>query len=266
MMRSRPSCRALIFVVLALFFCGERANAFAETWEPVSTGFATDIAILTSAGNTSVEVKLTCPNTGYRVTDWGVVARSDNEFSADAKVERWTGVSAQMIITITHRYPLGALAPGTYSFAFNVYGSVVKTHQFTIGAAAPAGPRLLTEENSERAIALESVTLLRGPFSSAGRHRLSSDAATRVMLFATSVELGRDESRSTVTVQAEDSQQRAYPLTVEYIGKARNHDWLTELILKLPADLESAGDIWVSIKVGTVASNKVLISIKPPTN
>ena len=266
MIRSYPSFRALIFLVLALFFCQARASAFAETWEPVSTGFATDIVISTSGGNTSAEVKLTCPNTGYRVTDWGVVARSDNEFSADAKVERWTGVSAQMIITITHVYSLGALAPGTYSFAVKVYGSVVKRQQFTIGTSAPAAPRLLTEDNTERAVALESVTLLRGPFSSAGRRQFSSDEATRVMLFATDMELGSGQSPATVSALAEDSQQRAYPLTVEYAGKDPNHPWLTQVIISLPAEVAGPGDIWVSITVGTVASNKVLISIKPATN
>src|SRR4029453_9143591 len=163
----RPhASRPLLFVALVFFFCATRTTVFAETWVPISTGIATDIAISTSGGNTSVEVKLTCPNTGYRVTDWGVVARTDNEFSVDAKVERWTGVSAQMIMTITHVYALGPLSPGTYSFAVKFYGSLVKTQQFTIGAAASVVPRLLTEENTERALALESVTLVRGPFSS----------------------------------------------------------------------------------------------------
>jgi uncharacterized protein (TIGR03437 family) len=265
MIRSLAS-QALLLLVLVLFFCGARVTAFAETWEPVSTGFATDITISTSGGNTVAEVRLTCPNTGYRVTDWGVVARSGNEFSADAKVERWTGVSAQMIITITHTYSLGALAPGTYSFAVKAYGSVVKSQQFTIGSPAPAGPRLLTEDNTERAVALESVTLLRGPFSFAGARQFSSDKATRVMLFAADVELGPDQSASAVTALAEDSQQRAYPLTVEYCGKDPDHAWLTQVILKLPEDVVGAGDIWVSINVGAVASNKVLISIKPPIN
>lgn len=262
----RPNAsRPLLLVLLVFFCCAARTTVSAETWEPVSTGFATDIAISTSGGNTSAEVRLTCPNTGYRVTDWGAVARSDNEFSADAKVERWTGVSAQMITTITHVYALGALSPGTYSFAVKAYGSVVKTLQFTIGVPAPAVPKLLTEENTERALALESVTLLRGPFSSVGGHQFSSDTATRVMLFATNIELGHGESLSTVTAQAEDSQQRAFPLTVEYVGKVPNHDWLTQVIVKVPADSESAGDIWISIHVGNLVSNKVLISIKPPT-
>src|SRR4030095_6459204 len=131
MIRPKAS-RPLLLVVLVFFFCAARATVIAETWEPVSTGFATDIAISTSGGNTSAEVRLTCPNAGYRVTDWGAVARSDNEFSADAKVERWTGGSAQVITTITHVYALGTLSPGTYSFAVKAYGSVVKIQQFTI--------------------------------------------------------------------------------------------------------------------------------------
>jgi hypothetical protein len=249
--------------VLALLLCGVHASAFAETWEPVSTGFATDVTISTSNGNTSAEVRLTCPNTGYRVTDWGIVARNDSEFSVDAKVERWTGPSAQMITTLAHVYSLGSLGPGTYSFAVKVYGSVVKRQQFTIGGTAPASPRLLTEGNTERAVALESVTLLRGPFSSAGRYDLNSDGTTRVMLFATDVEFGQGESPAAVTAQAEDSQQRTYPLTVEYVGKARNQDWLTQVILKLPDGVEGAGDLWISINVGTLVSNRVLISIKP---
>ena len=86
------------------------------------------------------------------------------------------------------------------------------------------------------------------------------------MLFATNIELGQGESLSTLTAQAEDSQQRAFPLTVEYVGKVPNHDWLTQVIIKVPIDIESAGDIWISIHVGSLVSNKVLISFKPPSN
>jgi hypothetical protein len=254
----------LLFVVVVFFFCAAHTTVIAQTWEPVSTRLATDISISTSGGNTSAEVKLTCPNTGYRVTDWGPVARSDNQFSVDSKVERWTGVSAQMIMTITHVYALGALSPGTYLFVVKAYGSVVKTQQFTIGAAAPVVPRLLTEANTERALALESVTLVRGPFSSAGRPRFSSDTATRVMLFATDLELG--EPPLTITAEAEDFQHRTFPLTVEYVGKVPRHDWLTQLIVKIPVEIETVGDIWISIHVGNLVSNKVLISLQPPNN
>jgi uncharacterized protein (TIGR03437 family) len=166
-----------------------------------------------------------------------------------------------MIITIPHVYSLGELAPGTYSFVVRVYGSVVKRVQFTINTAAGA-PRLLTEQNSDHAIALESVTLLRSPFSATGGHQFNSDTASRVILFAVDLELSEG---AIVTAQAEDSQLKTYPLTVEYVGKAPNHDWLTQVIIKLPADVAEAGDLSVSINVGTLVSNKVLISVKPTT-
>jgi hypothetical protein len=252
-----------MFVALVFVCCAACTTVVADTWVPISTGFATDIAITTSGGNTFAEVKFTCSDAGHRVVDWGGVARTDNQFSVDAKVERWTGGSAQMIITIKHVYDLGALSPGTYSFVVKVYGTVVKTQQFTVGNASPGAPKLLTEQNTERALAVESVTLLRLPFSG-WRHQFGSDPAARVMLFATDLELGKAESSSTLTAQAEDSQQRTFPLTVEYVGKVPNNDWLTQLIVKVPADLESAGNIWIIIHAGNLVSNKVLISIKPP--
>ncbi|HEY3104783.1 MAG TPA: hypothetical protein VGJ69_14430 [Pyrinomonadaceae bacterium] len=263
MIRRLPSYRRLMFFLLPLLLCGASGTAIAETWEPVSTGFSTEILISTSGGNTSAEVRLTCPNSGYRVTDWGEVARNDSQFSVDAKVERWTGPSAQMITTLKHTYGLGALAPGTYSFTVKIYGSVAKTEQFSITMAAPAVPKLLTEENTARAIALESVTLISEPCSLISTHNFSLDRRTRLMLFATDVELGQGEDVSTVTAQAEDSQQMTYQLTVEYVGKVPNLDWLKQLVIKLPVEVESAGDIWVTINVRGVVSNRVLISIKP---
>lgn len=262
MIRPHVSFRPLIFLALVLLFCCARGTAIAQTWEPVSTGFTTEIRILTSAGNTSAEVRLTFPNTGYRVIDWGEVARNDSEFSVDAKVERWTGLSGQAITTLKHTYALGSLGPGTYSFTVKIYGSVAKREQFTIGTTSPPAPKLLTEENTERAIALEPVTLMREPFLLTPTHNFSSDHHTRVMLFAIDMELGQGEGVSSVTAQAEDSQQMTYALTVEYVGKVPNFDWLTQVVIKLPAEVEIAGDLWVSIKVRGVVSNRALISIK----
>jgi hypothetical protein len=372
MIRSRAS-HALPFVVLVFCFCGARATASAQTWEPVSAGFNTEIRIWTSGGNAFAEARLTFPTLGYRVSDWGEVARAGSDFSVDAKVDRWTGGSGQAIMTLEHTYALGALAPGAYSFTFKsnhvviksqqfdpgtagerwepisptavtvgisiwttggisftkvglyfpdtghrvtdwgqiifarnelsvdikaerwtgesearvtlteqtyqlgvlapgayfltvkVNGSVARRQQFSIGTAAPAAPRLLTEEDLQRAIALESVTMVRSPSSLAPTRQFSSDAATRVMLFATDIEW-QGETPSPITAQAEDSQQVAYPLTIEYVGRVPDHSWLTQLIVKVPTELKSAGDIWVSIKVGSISSNKVLISATQPNH
>jgi hypothetical protein len=260
MIQTHALCRPLMFLALVLLLCCACGTAIAETWEPVSTGFTSEILISTSGGNTSVEVRLTCPNTGYRA-DWGDVARNGNEFFVDAKVERWTGVSAQMITTLKHTYALGGLAPGTYSFTVKVYGSVKKTEQFSIGISAPSAPRLLTEDQTERAIALESVTLIREPFSPISTH-FSSDGCRRLILFATDMESEQGDGISTVTAQAEDTQHKIYPLSVEYVGRVPNLDWLTQVVIKLPATVES-GDIWVSINAQGAVSNRVLISIRP---
>jgi hypothetical protein len=256
--------RAFIFFPLVLLFCGAGQSAIAETWEPVSTGFATQITVSTSGGNTSVQVTLTCPNAGYRVLDWGQIVRTGNDFSVDARVERWTGVSAQMIITISHVYGLGALTPGTYSFAFKANGVAVKTEPFTIGTTAPSALTLLTEEKSDRAIAVESVTVLRGPFALASTHQFSTDGGKRLILFAANMPVTEDAS--VVTGQAEDSQGRIYPVTVEYIGRPANAEQLSQVIIKLPAEVEAGADISITLSVRGVNSNKVLISIKPSDN
>jgi uncharacterized protein (TIGR03437 family) len=263
MARTKSSGQPFMFLALALLFCCAGGTATAQTWEPVSAGIDTAIRIWTSGGNTFAEVRLTFPNTGYRVTDWGEVARNESSFSVDAKVERWTGISGQAITTLAHTYTLGALAPGAYSFTVKLYGAVARTEQFSVDIAAPPAPKLLAEENTGRAIALESVTWTRDPFPLIATHNFSSDRRTRVMLFAADVEWGQGEGVSAIAAQAEDSRQMTYPLTVEYAGKVPTLDRLIQVIIKLPAEMESAGDVWVSINVRGVISNRVLISIKP---
>jgi pimeloyl-ACP methyl ester carboxylesterase/outer membrane protein assembly factor BamB len=131
----------------------------------------------------------------------------------------------------------------------------------TANFAALPGPILLTEENSTRAIALDSVTFWRDPFSLFTRYNFSSDQRTRITLFAVNVNLAPGESDSVITAQAVDSQHRIFPLIVESVGKVPNFDWLTQITVRLPDGL--AGDISVDINLRGVASNKALINIKP---
>ena len=358
--------RLFIFLFLVSFTFCARDAAKAQTWEPISSGFSTEVRIWTSAANTFAEVRLTFPNTGHRVSDWGQVARNGNDFSVDARVERWTGASGQAITTLEHTYSLGPLAAGAYSFTFKsngtvtgsrqfdpstagerwepaspsalrigisvwttggityteaelyfpdnghrvtdwgqvvragnefsvdikaerwtgesearvtlaeqtyqlgalaegtyfftvkINGSVARTQQFSIGTPVTLAPRLLTEEGTQRAMALESPTWMRDSFPVTATPNFSSDRRTRIVLFATHVELGQ-----AITAQAEDSRHNTYPMTVESVGRVPNFDWLTQVVVKMPGELESAGDIWVSISVRGVASNKVLVSIKP---
>ena len=261
MLRGFASCWVVILLSFALLPGCARGSTTPETWEPASTGFATEILISTSDDSTSAEVRLICPNSGYRVTDWGHVVRNGSDFSVDLKVERWTGGSAQMITTLKQTYALGALAPGTYSFTVKVYGSVAKTQQFSVQTAR-SNPKLQIEGDTERAIALESVTFTREPYSLVAGHNFSPDGRARLMLFASELEWAPGGDLSTITAEAADSQGKTYPLTVEYVGKVPNLDSLTQLIIKLPAELEHTDEIRVSIAVGGAVSNRVLLSLK----
>ncbi|HEX7334109.1 MAG TPA: hypothetical protein VF290_21565 [Pyrinomonadaceae bacterium] len=127
----------------------------------------------------------------------------------------------------------------------------------------PTGPPvLLTEGNTTRAIAPDSVTLVRDPVPVLTSHNLSADRHTRVTLFANNVELIPGEG-AVVTAQAEDSQQRVFPLTVEFAGKVPGVDGLTQITVRLTDELENAGDIRVSVRVRGVQSNTVLIKVGP---
>lgn len=126
------------------------------------------------------------------------------------------------------------------------------------------GPILLVEKDSNRGVVLNAATWLRDPVSVLTVPNFSADQRTRVILFALNVELKAGESFSIVTAEAEDSQQNVYPLIVEYVGSIPNLNWMTQINVRLSENLANAGDVLVSIRVRSVQSNKVLVSIRPP--
>ncbi|MEP6707770.1 MAG: hypothetical protein ABJC05_09630, partial [Pyrinomonadaceae bacterium] len=125
-----------------------------------------------------------------------------------------------------------------------------------------APPTLLTQENTNRAIALDSVTFVRDPFPLTTINNFSLDQRTRISLFAVGLELMSGEDVSVVTAQAEDVGHTIYPLKVEYVGKVPGFDWLTQANVRLPDTFIAAGDVLVSISLHGAVSNKVTISIK----
>jgi hypothetical protein len=122
-------------------------------------------------------------------------------------------------------------------------------------------PLILTEENSSRAAAVDSVWLLRDPLSLGNGFNFSSDQRTRIMLFATGIELAPGEALSAVVVQLEDSQNRIYPLVVEDIRKVPNFDSLSQIVVRLPDAIESEGEFRISITFRGTTGNKPLIGI-----
>jgi hypothetical protein len=119
-------------------------------------------------------------------------------------------------------------------------------------------PLIATEESSGRAVALDSVTLAGEPFPLTNSHNFSLDQRTRIVLFATGIDLMPNES---ITVQVEDLLNRSYPLVVEDVRKVPNFDWLSQIVVKLPDSIDLEGDYRISITFRGTTGNKASISI-----
>lgn len=122
-------------------------------------------------------------------------------------------------------------------------------------------PTLLTQPNSTRAIALESITLLSEPFAPTTVVPFSSDNRTRVMLFATNLGLLPGEGAAAVTAEAEDVSRTRHPLTVEYAGAVAGFEWMSAVIVRLNNNLGDGGDVLVGVTVHGLPSNRVRIGI-----
>jgi hypothetical protein len=141
-----PSKNILTFVPTSTTFNSLSINQTANfqaspEWEPtVLTASQAEITAWTYQGTTYAYLKLSFPKDAYRVVNWGQVVKVGNDFSADASVEKWTGISVLAVTTTAQIYDLGILSPGSYNFAFKNSGTVVKTLAFSVGGSFPANP------------------------------------------------------------------------------------------------------------------------------
>ena len=182
------------------------------------------------------------------------------------------GPNSRAILTAVGGGPVKARIPGgpgmlklgaAGQYVIDVTSSVgIETGPYSLTLIDNAPPMLLTQENSDKAIALESVSLLRDPFPLITSFNLSPDPQTRVMLFASNLGLLPDENPSAVTAMAEDNQLNSYPLPIEFVGKVQGLGWITQVVIKLPPNLPSGQDVRVSIALHGRTSNKVRIAIK----
>ena len=121
-------------------------------------------------------------------------------------------------------------------------------------------PVLATEENTQRAIALNSMYFFRDPFAITNPPFLSGDQRTRVALFATNLTL---TPGLVVTAEAVDSQLTTHQLQVEFVSGLSTFLGFTQLNVKLPDGITVAGDLQVTITVNGRTSNVVLVGVKP---
>ena len=128
------------------------------------------------------------------------------------------------------------------------------------GAQTPK-PILFSHEDSTRAIAVDSVTNTREPFSVLAPVSFSADPPTRIMLFAGNLKLQDGEAFSAVTADAEDAAGNIFSLKVEYVGTVPDNNWATAVIVRLNEQMNDPGDVLVRISYHGVASNRVRVGI-----
>ena len=128
-------------------------------------------------------------------------------------------------------------------------------------ARLASAPNLIAKDNSTRAVALESTTFLSEPFAVTSPVQFSQDNRTRVILFATNLNLLQGDTAASVTADAEDGNHIHYPLTVEYIGSVPNFSWMTAVTVRLNDNLGDVGDVLVGINLHGALSNRVRIGI-----
>jgi uncharacterized protein GlcG (DUF336 family) len=119
-------------------------------------------------------------------------------------------------------------------------------------------PTLISQPDSTRAIAFDSVTRHREPFNTTAEVKFGPDSATRIMLFAMNLQ---PQPGDTVTADAEATDHTLYPLTVEYVGPVPDNPWVSSVVIRVPENLPATGDVLVRITYRDLASNRVRVGI-----
>ena len=147
----------------------------------------------------------------------------------------------------------------------SVTGDKTASFTGTPSATPPSGqvPILLAHENSQRAVAVDSVTSMSEPFSITNLHNFSTDQRTRLSLFAVNVELGAGEATSVIEAEAEAPGGQIFPLTVEFFGPVPNFAWLKQVVVKLPNEVANSSEIRVRLKVRGTGGNQVIVKLQP---
>ncbi|HKR02020.1 MAG TPA: carboxypeptidase regulatory-like domain-containing protein [Pyrinomonadaceae bacterium] len=132
----------------------------------------------------------------------------------------------------------------------------------SLAQAQTPQPILVSAPDSTRAVALETVGQTPEPFTPIATSFLyGSDKVTRVTVFAMNLSLKAGDDATSLTADAEDAQHRHYNLTVEYVGKVPDQEWLTQVSLRLSEQMGDVGDVLLKITYQGVSSNRVRIGI-----
>ena len=121
---------------------------------------------------------------------------------------------------------------------------------------------LLTEPDSAKALAFDSVTFERDAFTVKTSRNFSADGLRRVTLLARNVEFAPGEAAQQVFVRAEDARGQTHQLPVEHVERVRGFPSFAQITIRLTDALAAGGDFQLSVTFRGATSNKAALSIK----
>jgi hypothetical protein len=127
--------------------------------------------------------------------------------------------------------------------------------------AVPTTPVIFTETGSNNAAAVNSVTLLRGPFQILDAHNFSSDGHTRITLFTSNLEMFSPliPPTSMLSVQA-----NGINLPVEKVGSVAGVTGMSGsyIVVRLPDELPT-GNLSLTVTARGLTSAVAILPIGP---
>ena len=225
-------------------------------------------ALTAYSQTTRISGKITDQNTGLPIANVAVVALG-NQTGTRVAVTDTQG---------NYTIPMGAnsnIKVRAYrtNFVFNplgvsfisIGGPIIGPHQLDFtGAALPIlifaqEPFLLTEDDSLRALSVDSVFWQRDPFPLVNNNYFGADKRTRIKLLLVDLDLYSGESLSIITAQAIDQSQTSHNLPVEDLRKVPGVPWLSQLTVMLPSGITVPGQLSVSVTVRGRTSNAATV-------
>jgi hypothetical protein len=148
----------------------------------------------------------------------------------------------------------------------NLSGSATLGPRTTATLTITNPPVLLLQENSDLAVAFDSVTLTRDPFTLLNALSPSStDKRRRISLFVWRLGLLPQDTAANVSALAVDDVGTPYPLVVEFVGPVAGLDDVTQVVVKLPDNiLGLPRDLFVMVTLRGPGSNQGRIRIAAP--
>lgn len=137
---------------------------------------------------------------------------------------------------------------------------------FFAASTTYSAPVVLTEPNSTRAIAVDSVAKMRDPFAINSHGLVGSDRRTRVIFFVLNLDLLAGEGANALSADAEDGAGKKYEMTVEDVRDVPGFEGIKQITVRLDPLMDNVGDVLVRVNLHGVASNRARITMGQPTS